>query len=61
MRKIFEIKNDTLRVAVHYNREWQEYRIRLYLNGEFNDITDVFTDDKEDAIATAKTIFNVSL
>lgn len=31
-----------------------EYRVRLFINGEYQAGADYFTDDKQDAVATAK-------
>lgn len=37
-----------------YNREYEEYRVRLFVNGVYQAGADYFTDDRDDAIATAK-------
>jgi hypothetical protein len=33
--------------------EWNEFRVRLYINGALNSAADYHTDDKEDAANTA--------
>ncbi len=38
---------------VYRDSEWDEYRVRLYLNGVLNAAADYHTEDKADAIATA--------
>ena len=37
-----------------YNKEYKEYRVRLFVDGEYQAGADYFTDDKEDAASTAK-------
>jgi hypothetical protein len=38
---------------IHWNSEFQEYRVRLYINGKPCPNADYFTDDKQDAENTA--------
>lgn len=37
-----------------YNNEYNEYRVRLFVDGEYQAGADYFTDDKKDAASTAK-------
>jgi hypothetical protein len=43
------------RAKVYWDSEWREYRTRFYENGVYlGESCDSFTDDKADALATAK-------
>lgn len=53
MRKIHTEASGAKVAKVYRDSEWQEYRVRLYLNGELNTAADYFTGDKADAIDTA--------
>jgi hypothetical protein len=42
---------------IYYDREWQEYRVKLYVDGIYQgEDSDYHTDDKEDAFDTAKAL-----
>lgn len=53
MRKIYEVSHGTTTLKVHWNSEWQEYRVRLYRNGEAYEPGDAFTSERKDATDTA--------
>lgn len=53
MKKVYETAYGRNRVTVHWNREWEEYRVRTYVDGRANDAADYFDSDKESAIAHA--------
>lgn len=40
-------------VRVYWDSEWQEYQVHLYVKGELIVDATYFTDDKQDALATA--------
>lgn len=44
---------DTIATRIGYNRELNEYTVRLYVNGVRQQGADYYTDDKEDAEGTA--------
>jgi len=55
MRKITEISKDSITVKVMFDAEWQEYRCQLYVEAHHQgEKTDYHTDDKQDAMDTAK-------
>lgn len=54
MRKIFEIVDRDRKVRVFWNASVSEYRVRLYENDILYPHADYFTDDKQDAIDTAR-------
>lgn len=37
-----------------YNKEYNEYRVRLFIDGSYQAGADYYTDNKEDAKSTAK-------
>lgn len=39
---------------VYRDAEWNEYRVKFYADGHYNPRADYHTDDKKDAIDTAK-------
>jgi len=39
---------------ITFNRDTEEYRVRLFIDGEYQAGADYFTDDKQDAKDTAK-------
>lgn len=41
-------------VKVYWDSDWQEYRARLFVNGDPHIAADYFTDDKDDAMSTAE-------
>lgn len=60
MRKIFETTNGTRQVKVYRNAEFGEYQAKLYIKGAFIIDATYFTDDKMDAIDTARHMVNWS-
>lgn len=54
MRKIHIATNGDQTAKVYYDSEWQEYRVRLYLDDTLEATADYFTSDKKDALDTAK-------
>lgn len=43
-------------VKTYYNPEWDEYQSKVFINGVHDPEADNFTDDRDDAIATARHI-----
>ena len=41
------------KAKVYYRHGWQDYVVKLYVNGNYIAESDYFTDDKEDASDTA--------
>lgn len=39
---------------VYRDVEWQEYRVKFYRNGMYQEGADYHTDDKDDAVGTAE-------
>jgi hypothetical protein len=60
MRKVFEIKNDAIKVVVHYSSEWQEYRARLYVGNKAHAPADYYTNDQDDAEYAARVMFDLN-
>lgn len=54
MRKIFEIVDGERKVRVYWQANHGEYRVVLYVNGARYSPADYFTEDKGDAIDTAR-------
>ena len=56
MRLIAEFTNaETGKASVYYDSEWQEYVVRWFnTHGVHLDASDYHTDDKEDALSTAR-------
>lgn len=56
MIKVREIKNDSGEIArIYKDREWGEYVVKFYLLGiPYCEECDYFTNELQDAIATAK-------
>lgn len=60
-RKVMEVRHatcQTSRVIVRYNPDTGEYRCRLYLPSGRYEPADYFTDDRADAIGTAKAMIS---
>lgn len=53
MKKINEITNNRITVKVMFDKEWEEYRTQLFIDGVHQEKADYHTDDKEDATQTA--------
>ena len=58
MRKIKNFRAGNIDVSVEYDSVYQEYVVRQFHNGTENRDAKYYTDDKEDAIGTARHIFN---
>ena len=54
MRLIETITKGKNTTKVHYSREWQEYRVRLFVGGTAIPEADYFTSDRDDAYGTAE-------
>jgi hypothetical protein len=53
--KIISQNNGHVRRAyVSKRNEWGEYRVKLYIDGKYQQNADYFTDDKGDAVQTAR-------
>ena len=57
MRKIKNFRAGDIDVSVEYDSVYQEYVVRQFHNGTENRDAKYYTDDKEDAIGTARLIF----
>ena len=54
LRKIGSFVSTPVREArVYRDAEWNEYRVKFYLNGHHMQEEDYHTDDKQDAMDTA--------
>lgn len=53
MRKIDEVSKGKYTAKVYRDAEWQEYRVKFYINGVHLTEADYHTDTKEDAVNTA--------
>ena len=58
MRLIHTETKGSITVKVYYCNEWQEYQNKVYINGEYKPEQTSYTDDKQDAIDTAKLILH---
>jgi len=56
LRLIQSIANAHTKKAakVYRDSEWNEYRVKFYRNGVYQEKADMHTDDKDDAIGTAE-------
>ena len=61
MRKIKTFHEGIVDVTVGFNPAYHEYVVRQYFNGTENRAVRYFTDDKDDAIGTARHMFKSSL
>ena len=57
MRKIKSFHAGEIDITVEFDSVYQEYVVRLFNNGAENRDAKYYTDDKEDAIGTARLIF----
>ncbi len=57
-RLIDKFFNDELeeRSSIYYDPEWQEFVVKFWQHGEYQANADYFTNDKADAILTAKAL-----
>lgn len=56
MKSVFAIGDSSRMVRVMLDRETEEYVARLYIDLKHYEPADYFTDDKSDAISTARTM-----
>ena len=55
----FENKDLGVKITVNKNYEWNDWIVRVYINGEKNDdVTSYHGEDKEDAMDTGKMLFD---
>ncbi|UQZ89586.1 hypothetical protein C4J81_10365 [Deltaproteobacteria bacterium Smac51] len=54
-RKIKETTVGRVTLKCFYDRDWQEYQVRAYIDGKCNKEATYFTDDKQDALDTMNT------
>ena len=59
MRLIKTITNKTDIAKVYYSSEWIEYQVKAWQAGQRFAAGDYFTDDKEDALGTAKLMMGI--
>ena len=58
-RRIHVAQSGERTARVYWDSDWQEYRVRLYVNGALRAAADYFTDCKTDAIDTAEAMVAV--
>jgi hypothetical protein len=58
-RKIAEFSNGNRMTKVYRDSQWDEYRVTLYVDNAKVDGADSHTDDKADAMATAKAMIGL--
>lgn len=46
---------------VYFDAEWDEYQVKLYVNGQHQEEQDYFTHDRDDALSTAQSMAGKSL
>lgn len=56
MKKVYDSIKTTngKQVKVYYDRDWEQYEVRFYVDGVWLDGSTYYTDDKVDAINTAR-------
>lgn len=59
-KKIDEVRNEdgSRKVVTHWNTEWQEYQVCLFIDGEWDENSTYYTTDKQDALGTMRAMFN---
>lgn len=57
-RKIMEKTQGNRTTKIHWDSDWKEYRVSLYIDGKHIKEARYFTDDKTDAIGSAKLMLN---
>lgn len=60
LRLVEKFENGIQAAKVYRDAEWQEYRVKFFVNGQHNEPADYHTNDKEDAIGTAKLVIGLS-
>jgi hypothetical protein len=60
MRKIAQFDSGNMSVKVYRDIEWNEYRVKIYRDNMHEESADYHTDDKEDALDTAKSILQTA-
>ena len=58
LRKIETVGNEVFCANVYRDAEWNEYRVRFYHFEDLIEDADYFTDDKADAISSARASIN---
>ena len=59
--KLIDIKEFEVRKAkIYRDAEWNEYRVKFYINGAYQENADFHTDSKRDAFDTARHWVNQS-
>ena len=53
LRFVKHFSHGVVQARVYRDVEWDEYRVKLYINGVYEETADYHTDDKHDAIQTA--------
>lgn len=53
-RKIGEVNNGRKTAKIYRDSEWNEFRVRLYVDHVLNPASDYHTDDESDAFDTAR-------
>ena len=48
--------SEELTVKTYRDTDWNEYRVKTYIQGQHQQDADYHTDDKEDALSTAAAI-----
>lgn len=61
MRKIKSFRAGEIDITVEFDPVYQEYVVRLFNNGAENRDAKYYTDDKDDALGTARHMFKALL
>lgn len=60
LRKVYDVSAGKYSAKVYRDAEWNEYRVKFFINGNHITEADYFDSNKEDAINTATSEVNRS-
>ena len=52
IKRIIDQKGNTVKLTIRYDNEFDEYSVRYYLNGIFNENRTAYCSDLKDAVDT---------
>ncbi len=58
LRKVKAFATPILGATVYRDAEWDEYRVKFFRDGVYQSKADYHTDDKEDALSTARSFIS---
>lgn len=61
IRKLDDKTVGNKRVVLYYNSDAEEYKLKFYVDGEYQEDSDYFDQDKESVLLTASTFLGVTL